>query len=117
MQTASAAGVPQAAASMQAPAKQQAHALVDRMTPLQISALIDLFESLTQNVSPVLSRAPFCDELPIDTDDANCFRALSGLRQSEQPPRIAAASAYPTDLDLWPAAGRSRSSFLRNPAA
>jgi hypothetical protein len=58
------------------PAKQQAHDLVDRMTPLQTSALIDLFEPLARPKAQ-LSRAPFCDELPIDAEEVGAFRVRS----------------------------------------
>lgn len=103
--------------SSSAPARQQAHALVDRMTPLQISALINLFEPLTQAARATISRAPFCDELPIDADDASSIRALPPIRPGEQPLWHTPADTYPNDSDTWPAAGRSRNGVVRSPAA
>ena len=50
------------------PARQQAHDLVDRLTPVQLSALIDLFEPLTRTEPFTRTRTPFFDELPVDTD-------------------------------------------------
>ena len=100
-----------------APTRQQAHALVDRMTPHQLSALIDLFEPLTLNSKSSLRHSPFCDELPIDADDASTVRALPPLRQGEQPPRHAPVNAYPSDSDTRLAAGRNRTGSMASTAA
>lgn len=68
------------------PARQQAHDLVDRLSPLQISALIDLFQPLAR-VEAQLSWAPFCDELPIDSDEAGAFLVGSVTRRRVAPSR------------------------------
>jgi hypothetical protein len=87
------------------------------MTPLQISAFIDLFESSALAAKPQLRHAPFCDELPIDADDASAVRALPAIRQGEQPPRYAPSNAYPSDSDTWPAAPRNRTRSVAITAA
>ena len=99
------------------PARQQAHDLVERMTPVQLSAFIDLFEPMAASASNATSHSPFCDELPIDAEDASSLRALPPISHSHQPPRIPPVSAHPSDLDTWPASIRSRSTFSRTPAA
>jgi hypothetical protein len=100
-----------------APARQQAHALVDRMTPLQISAFLELFESSQANVKPPLRHAPFCDELPVDADDASTVRALPPIRQGELPPRRSPANAYPSDSDTRLAAQRNRTGSMATSVA
>ena len=95
-----------------APPRQQAHALVDRMTPLQISAFIDLFDSSELFEKSPLRFAPFCDELPIDADDASTARGLTRTRQGEPPPRYAPSNAYPSDSDTRIAAQRNRNGSL-----
>ena len=90
-----------------APARQHAHALVERMTPLQMSAFIDLFEPMIAAEAARLSRAPFCDELPSDADDPVPILARSALRQGGQPPRIGPASA-PNQMETWNADKRFR---------
>jgi len=89
-------------------ARQHAHALVERMTPLQMSAFIDLFEPMIAAEAARLSRAPFCDELPSDADDTTSSRVQPRLRQGEQPPRFDPSSVYPDQSETWDAAGRSR---------
>lgn len=97
-----------------APARQQAHDLVDRLTPLQISALIDLFEPLAREEA-ALSRAPFCDELPIDIEDSMADRKPP---QSASGQRRSVSDVFPEDSDFWPAPGRLRHQpGLRVPAA
>ena len=100
-----------------APARLQAHALVDRMTPLQISAFIDLFDSSELLEKPALRFAPFCDELPIDAEDASTARGLSRLRQGERLPRYAPSNAYPSEPDTRNAAQRNRAGSLAITAA
>ena len=88
-----------------APARQQAHDLVDRLTPLQVSALIHLFEPLAREEA-ALFRAPFCDELPIDTEESKAI----GMPQSV-PGTLnmrAVSEVFPEDSDFWPAPGRLR---------
>jgi len=63
-----------------APVRQQAHDLVDRLTLVQVSALISLFEPLAREDSR-LSRAPFCDELPIDAEEMTARRAGSAVKR------------------------------------
>jgi hypothetical protein len=63
-----------------APARQQAHDLVDRLTLVQVSALISLFEPLAREAA-TLSRAPFCDELPIDAEEMTAHRAASAMKR------------------------------------
>lgn len=60
------------------PARQQAHDLVERLTLVQVAALINLFEPLARAETP-LFRAPFCDELPVDADEAAGRRKPSGV--------------------------------------
>src|SRR4051794_38918612 len=99
-----------------APARQHAHALVDRMSPLQMSAFIDLFEPMIATEAARLSRAPFCDELPSDADDIPIVRTTPALRQSEQPPRFGPAGIHPNQMETWNAAERYRNGAAR-PAA
>ena len=63
-----------------APVRQQAHDLVDRLTLVQVSALVSLFEPLAREDSR-LSRAPFCDELPIDAEEMTARRAASAVKR------------------------------------
>ncbi len=63
-----------------APIRQQAHDLVDRLTLVQVSALINLFEPLACEDARI-SRAPFCDELPIDAEEMAAHRAASGMKR------------------------------------
>jgi hypothetical protein len=58
------------------PARQQAHDLIDRLTPAQVSAFIALFETAARG-DALLVHAPFCDELPIDSGEAGAFRVKS----------------------------------------
>ncbi len=96
-----------------APARQHAHALVDRMTPVQMSAFIHLFEAVMAADAARLSRAPFCDELPSDADDTPVVRTKPASRQSEQPPRYGPAGAHPSQSETWNAAGRYRTDAAR----
>jgi len=66
-----------------APPRQQAHDLVDRLSPVQISALIDLFEPLAEAEAAAQPRRPFCDELPIDIDYAPARMRRPGVRAPE----------------------------------
>jgi len=65
------------------PPRQQAHELVDRLSPLQISALIDLFEPLAQAESASQLRGPLFGELPIDIDYVPPRMRRPGLRAPE----------------------------------
>lgn len=96
-----------------APTRQHAHALVERMTPLQMSAFIDLFEPMVAVEAPRLSRAPFCDELPSDAEDATSALTKPALRQGEQPPRFGPAGVHSDASELWNAAGRYRTGAPR----
>jgi hypothetical protein len=87
------------------------------MTPVQLSAFIDLFEPMTVRAVNATSHSPFCDELPIDADDASSMRAAQQVSHTHQTPRFAPISAQPGDLDTWPASIMSRSSFSRTTAA
>lgn len=97
-----------------APARQQAHDLVDRLTPLQISALIDLFEPLARDEA-TLSRAPFCDELPVDGDDAKTAR--KPVQSLPAAARRMVSDVFPEDSDFWPAPGLHRQTGTRISAA
>lgn len=93
-----------------APVKQRAHALVDRMTPDQVTALIELFGP--QADSPKLHWAPFCDELPIDGEASHRSRRSAKSKQSElAAPVSAGADECPDDSDFWSTARRSRRAF------
>jgi hypothetical protein len=50
-------------------AKQQAHELIDRMVPSQVSALVTLLKVMLDPVSVALANAPYDDE-PISEDEA-----------------------------------------------
>jgi hypothetical protein len=87
------------------------------MTPVQLSAFIDLFEPMTASAANATSHSPFCDELPVDADDASSMRATQQASHVHQPPRFAPVSAHPSDLDTWPSSIMSRSTFSHTTAA
>jgi hypothetical protein len=63
-----------------APIRQQAHDLVDRLSLVQVSALVNLFEPLAREDAK-LSRAPFCDELPLDAAETIAHRTEFGMKR------------------------------------
>jgi hypothetical protein len=83
------------------------------MTPLQISAFIDLFDSLNL----LAEHAPFRDEFPVNAANAGSSPAISPLRQGEQPPSCAPSNAHPSDSDNRLATGRNRTGSLAVTAA
>ncbi|HLI03641.1 MAG TPA: hypothetical protein VKU93_05150 [Terracidiphilus sp.] len=70
------------------PVRQRAHDLVERLTPVQLSALVDLLGIVAAGArNPNLIAAPFSDE------------PLGDLEQHDGGFRL-------LDSDFWPAAGR-----------
>jgi len=49
--------------------KQHAHELIDRMAPIQVSAVVGLLETMLDPVSVALANAPFEDE-PVSEEEA-----------------------------------------------
>jgi hypothetical protein len=71
------------------PVRQRAHDLVERLTPVQLSALVDLLGIIAAGAkSTHLIAAPFSDEPPGDPEQHD-----GGLRL--------------LDSDFWPAAAQS----------
>lgn len=69
------------------PVRQRAHDLVERLTPLQLCALVDLLGIIATGAkSSNLIAAPFCDEPLGDPEQDGGLRTL--------------------DSDFWPAKGR-----------
>lgn len=67
--------------STYAPVRQQAHDLVERLTIVQVTALIKLFEPLAREEARIY-RAPFCDELPLDAEETAARRTAATTRSS-----------------------------------
>lgn len=53
--------------------RQQAHELIDRMAPSQVSAMVSLIETMLDPVSRAIATAPYDDE----TLTAECERSLT----------------------------------------
>jgi hypothetical protein len=69
------------------PVRQRAHDLVERLTPMQLCALVDLLGIIAAGArSANLITAPFCDEPLGDPEQDGGLRTL--------------------DSDFWPATGR-----------
>ncbi len=49
--------------------KQHAHELIDRMVPIQVSAVVSLIETMLDPVSVALANAPYDDE-PVSDEEA-----------------------------------------------
>jgi hypothetical protein len=74
------------------PVRQRAHDLVERLTPLQLCALVDLLGIIASGAkSSNLIAAPFCDEPASDLDQQD-------------------GSLRSLDSDFWPAARRPHES-------
>ncbi len=99
-----------------APVKQQAHDLIENMTPPQVSALIELMKPLAGSPKPVLHRAPFCDELPTDSAEVRGNRTLAVKRPGEMPQKLAGPDLFPQDSDFWPAPRAGRRTVAAHPA-
>lgn len=70
------------------PVRQRAHDLVERLTPLQLCALVDLLGIIAAGArTSTLMTSPFCDE------------PLGDLEQQD-------VSLRSLDSDFWPASGR-----------
>ena len=57
--------------------KQQAHELIDRLTPSQVSAVVGMLEAMLDPVSRAIANAPVDDE-PVSEEEA---RALVASRE------------------------------------
>jgi hypothetical protein len=58
--------------------KQQAHELIDRMAPGQVSAVVDLLKIMLDPLTRTLANAPFDDE-PVSAEEAREIAAARAL--------------------------------------
>ena len=63
--------------------RQQAHELIDRMAPSQVSAVVSLLETMLDPVSRAIANAPFDDEQ--ETEDERQAVAASKAWMAEHP--------------------------------
>ena len=70
-------------ASTAANPRQQAHELIDRMAPSQVSAVVGLLETMLDPVSRAIANAPFDDEP--ETEDEHKAVAASKAWMAEHP--------------------------------
>jgi hypothetical protein len=63
--------------------RQQAHELIDRIAPSQVSAIVGLLETMLDPVSRAIANAPFDDEP--ESEDERCAVAESKAWLAEHP--------------------------------
>lgn len=64
--------------------KQQAHELIDRMEPAQVSAVVTLLEVMLDPVARSLANAPYDDE-PVSEEEARAVTASKAWLENNEP--------------------------------
>ncbi|HEY0759057.1 MAG TPA: hypothetical protein VGD59_07375 [Acidisarcina sp.] len=65
-----------------AQSKQQAHELIERMAPSQVSAVVGLLETMLDHVSRAIANAPFDDEPETDEERQAVATSKAWLEQN-----------------------------------
>lgn len=89
--------------------KQQAHDLIEQLTPAQLSVVLALMENIIDPQNLSLHRAPFSDELLEETPPSRTpGRPPSSTRIFTSDERtLAEFGLIADDSDFWPPAGQA----------
>ncbi|HEV2732107.1 MAG TPA: hypothetical protein VGV15_18920 [Terriglobales bacterium] len=88
-------------------AKQQAHELIERLAPSQISAVVHLLEVMTDPVAHSLASAPFDDEPVTEEEAREIAAARASLDRGEGIPHESVLAEFGLTSEDFGRMGRS----------